>query len=629
MAARLQRLDDRQLHAGAGAREAGGLIDCLAQRCRVLGQRAGVHDRVRAVETDPVGHRLRGAELVAGQHHRPYAGGLEAGDRFGNAGSNRVGQADQPEPNQLARLAELPTTLSAHGKCEHPVASRGQLVVLRQQLPSPGRRQRNHATAVVPAGAARQYFLRPALDRQQQSTLRRPVQRDHVRVVFGAVLDRQLRVPATHCRDVGTLPLRELDQRHLGGGAGEATAVAGLEFVVQRRHQQPVLRQRHPHILFEPDLLLPDDERLDPHPVLGQRAGLVEANHVHRTKVLDRVELAREDVALLQCADAGREQAGGDGGQAFRNCRHAERHCRAQQRPGGATTQQPKAENADAQPRGTDRQIAAEAVKFGLQSRVRLLGRLRQAADAAEHRALASGHHDGLAHAAGDNRAHEHHVVPLAHGGRSRQRIAGFLSHLPALAGQRRLVGRQPIRLDHPCVGGNRRAGLQDQQVAHHDLVRRDVHLLAIAQHARLTGRELAQAGHRLLGLALRVEADAGIGGDDGADRRRIRPGAARQRDCTRTGQQRNRNRLELVDEDLAIASASDVVDAVGAVACEALRGIDGSEPGAIRLQGFPERCRSHRVPLFAGARFRAWPGTRLRRSRRGRHARKCPRRRR
>jgi hypothetical protein len=127
--------------------------------------------------------------------------------------------------------------------------------------------------------------------------------------------------------------------------------------------------------------------------------------------------------------------------------------------------------------------------------------------------------------------------------------------------------------------------------------VRGDAHLLVVAQHARLAGGELAQTGDRLLCLAFGVEADARVGGDDSADGRGIGPGAAGQCYRARPGEQRHRQRSELVDEDLAVAATGDVIDAVGAVARQPLRRLGGGQAAVVAVQRSPYRSQRQRVP--------------------------------
>jgi len=277
-------------------------------------------------------------------------------------------------------------------------------------------------------------------------------------------------------------------------------------------------------------------------------------------------------------AHAGREQAGGHGGQAFGDGGDAERHGGAQQRQQSPAAQQAQAQHTAAQQTGTDGQAAAERVQLLLQPRTGRFGGLGELTDPAELGALCRGDHQRAASAARDGRAQEHHVVPLGQRRAGRQRIHRLLGHRQAFAGQRRLVGRQPVRLDHPRVGGDRLARLQQQHVADHHVARVDAARPAVAQHAGSAGLQPAQAGDRLLRLALGDEADRTVGRQDRGNGAGVEDGPHRQRDRGRCAQQRHRNRIELPGEDLPRAAAGNVADLVRAIASQTPRRLGGGQ---------------------------------------------------
>ena len=86
-------------------------------------------------------------------------------------------------------------------------------------------------------------------------------------------------------------------------------------------------------------------------------------------------------------------------------------------------------------------------------------------------------------------------------------RRAGDLGSRPdldrhRLAGQQRLVDRR-LALDDDAVGRDLLAGPDDEQVADLELVDRNEHLVAVAQHARLLRAQLEQRADRLARAAL------------------------------------------------------------------------------------------------------------------------------
>ena len=68
-----------------------------------------------------------------------------------------------------------------------------------------------------------------------------------------------------------------------------------------------------------------------------------------------------------------------------------------------------------------------------------------------------------------------------------------ILRHGQALARQRRLRRLQRRRLDDPCIGGDRVAFLDKDDVARHEIGRRNGARLSVAHHARARGRHLSQ----------------------------------------------------------------------------------------------------------------------------------------
>ena len=96
------------------------------------------------------------------------------------------------------------------------------------------------------------------------------------------------------------------------------------------------------------------------------------------------------------------------------------------------------------------------------------------------------------------------------------------LRHRQALARERRLRRLQRGGLDQPRVGGNGVAFFDEDDVAGHDLGRRDALPLAVADDVGMCRRHLAQRRHRLLRARLLNVAHDRVEQHDGEDRDRF-----------------------------------------------------------------------------------------------------------
>ena len=128
---------------------------------------------------------------------------------------------------------------------------------------------------------------------------------------------------------------------------------------------------------------------------------------------------------------------------------------------------------------------------------------------------------DGAAVPVGSRRSAEDHVVPVAQTGRLGDQ-GQFLRDRQALSGERRLGGLQRRDLDQPRIGGNRVALLDDDNIAGHELRRRDALPPEVADHLGLRGRHLAECRYRLLGPRLLKIAHHRVEQYDREDRDRL-----------------------------------------------------------------------------------------------------------
>jgi hypothetical protein len=144
----------------------------------------------------------------------------------------------------------------------------------------------------------------------------------------------------------------------------------------------------------------------------------------------------------------------------------------------------------------------------------------------------AGGRDEGEAATRQHRGAQVHHVGAL--GERAIGRRAGLrvLPHGGALAGERRFVDLQGRAPRQARLGRDRRAGLEQDHVARHQLCGGDPGEAAVAADRRVGNRERPQAGQRHAGAPLGEEADRGVQQEGGEDGDRLRPLAERGGDA-------------------------------------------------------------------------------------------------
>jgi hypothetical protein len=140
------------------------------------------------------------------------------------------------------------------------------------------------------------------------------------------------------------------------------------------------------------------------------------------------------------------------------------------------------------------------------------------------------------------------HAVAVGQPGGLRHRGRG-LGHRHRFAGQRRFGHLQLRRLQQACVGGHRVAGGQQQHVARHQLARLQQLLDAVAPHAHLQRRQLAQRGHRAFGPAFLVAADQRVDDHHRQDHPGVAQVAQRHRQAGGDEQDGHQRALQLAQE--------------------------------------------------------------------------------
>jgi len=245
---------------------------------------------------------------------------------------------------------------------------------------------------------------------------------------------------------------------------------------------------------------------LEPDLRLGQRAGLVGAQHVHAAEVLDRRQPPHDDLLLRQSSRTHRQ-------------RHRDHH---RQQLGRETHCQCDREQEGGRPRPAEQQVGqqhqqrqqqrqphdqrAEAAHAQVEGRGRRLA--RQCAGQRTDRGARAGALDhGTRAARQHRRAHEHRVGGGVDAGLGRR--LRVLFRRERFASQHRLLHEAVARHEYARIGRDQIAGCQQQHIARHDLGGGNRRFVAIAQHARARRDRRAQALGDVAGAHFLHEVDA------------------------------------------------------------------------------------------------------------------------
>ena len=414
-----QRVGDPQL----GVRRAPGEHDLPRSReqPRRAGRRviasssvAADHPRLGRGRCRPAGDRRGGQPVVAGDDDDADPGPVAPRDGAGHLRPGRVDHRDQPDQAQVALggLAAGPATAT-------PVARRRATASTRRPLRGvavdaldgvdPGVRHvavaTTGCTARTSSGAPLVCSARPSSRSRRRSTSLAAADRS------GTWRRRPVRAAATPAPQSAAAPAAAPPRwdrrwrRPAGGAAAFGSGAAASSRAASAAVRRPTGRLR---IDIDGALGRPDLD--DPHPVTGERPGLVGADNVGRTERLDGAETLHQRAAPGQLPDAGcqrerdrRQQPLGDVGdeQPDREDRRrsrieaggdADRHERRGHRAGHARDQ----------PRNTGDLALERAVL-----RPHALGQARHPAELCPH---ARRQHYRLRLAAGAGRAAEHEV---------------------------------------------------------------------------------------------------------------------------------------------------------------------------------------------------------------------------
>ena len=187
----------------------------------------------------------------------------------------------------------------------------------------------------------------------------------------------------------------------LQGHVGLLSAAIGGCLAVGR----PEIFDRHQHTAAI--------EVLHRHPVLGEGAGLVGADHRGAAEGFHRRQLADDRPPLGHAVHADGQGDGHDRGQLFRDRPHRQGHGSVEHLLGPAAARQPHQEGEARQQQDHLQKGAAEPTELAGQGGGEVHLVLQGGGDAAHFGGIAGGHHQALALPSGDETAGIGHADPL------------------------------------------------------------------------------------------------------------------------------------------------------------------------------------------------------------------------
>ena len=148
------------------------------------------------------------------------------------------------------------------------------------------------------------------------------------------------------------------------------------------------------------------------------------------------------------------------------------------------------------------------------------------------------------------------------------------LERRSGLAGQGRLVDVEVVGLDEPSVRRDDVAGVEDDEVAAHEIVHRDVLLGAVADDRGLQRQSGLQRGDRALRAGLLDEAEAADSDDDDQDDARVDLVAREDGDDARDDEQQHERARELAEEDGQASPTPALLDLIRTISQQTLGGL-------------------------------------------------------
>ena len=563
-----------------------GCLGTLGKLCVVERIDLGAQQDIARVDADLLADGGGDAVVVTGQDLDRYALGLEGGDGARGTCFGRIEEGQKAHQHHVALVGNAKLAHAARiGFLRHGNHAQALGVEPGDLLANLGELifgKRLGGAIDLDKGADLEHFLGSPLG-------------DHLGFALG-VGDNYAQATAReiegHLVDLGIAVAQALAQHGIGcdsrgrqvgtvdDGQVDKVFEAGLEEAVQKRMAQ------HTRILVAVDV----EVALEHDAVLGESAGLVAAQDVHRAEVLDRRQLLDDNLATGEVLGALRQARGHNDGKHLRRDAHG--HARGEQQRvddialgGGVDGKDGRRHNEhEAYEQHGDARDAA--VKRAL-----LAAPVEHFGDAAQVSVRAGGNDKRHGGAVLHGGAGKDDVLA----GRERQRGAvgtlddrggsGLLDGL-ALAGERGLDHKQVARGDNAGIGRHHVAGREADHIAGDELIEGDFDALAVAQGAAGVGDQVLEGLGRIaaagfldkLHAARYQQHDAD---DDDRGGVALRLGYGEHVDVERDQCERGEDTGEGVDErvgDAADERLGRCLDGVGANGVQALGCLLGGE---------------------------------------------------
>ena len=529
VAGSLVGFDKREFLRRAYAGEDGDPAQSGGARPDDLGGQLAVNDPAGVFkQPDGTADAARGHRVIAGHHHDADSGAVALVDGVRHVGPRRVLETDQTDQKEAFVGRAVGLRVRLHRTGEHTQAVVAEVVGAREPFGTRVAVELHVAVVGDDAGCGSDHRFRRPLDRDEEAVATLVHRRHHLAVGVESMF-ADSSVSGQQRRPLQVRPQAGAQERDLHRIAAAAVLCA-IQMRVVAEHRDA---QQESGLAVIGEVELPGAlarGRLDldftrrraqathGHPVLGQGSGLVGQDDRRGAQRLDRGQALDQRVLPGHAPHAACERERRHDREALRNRRdgkrdrglnHQERILAAGE-PDGRDRRRHKQCRPDELTRQT-RQPALEwrAPGIGLEHELRRVAELGREPDR---------HNDGGAAAACNRRALEQHGEAVAEARDERDGL-DHLVHADRLAGQHRLVRRQMRCLDEAQVGRYGIAGIQEHDVAGHQVHGRNQAHMALAAHAGAVATESAQPFDRARGLQLRHEPDQRVDREHDNDR--------------------------------------------------------------------------------------------------------------
>ena len=263
------------------------------------------------------------------------------------------------------------------------------------------------------------------------------------------------------------------------------------------------------------DHLPPDEQTLHRHQVLGQGAGLVGADGIHRAKCLDHRQSPHHRLTAGHLAGAQGQGESQDNGQTLgdggnRQAEGVERHIHRF----FVQDEEQDARHQDSQDGHNDSHLARHLLHFNLEWGGTLSHLLQAGSDPPDLGCYPGGYRHCQAGTVSDVSRGVHHTGAFSQSGVRRNRFGRFV-HPNTFTGEGGLIRAQAVDLDQARIRRHLLAMRQYQNVARNDFRRIDLLMGPIAQDGGFEHQQFVQGFEFHLGTVLFEEIQGDAQDDD------------------------------------------------------------------------------------------------------------------